>query len=197
MILAGELEGLAAEYRATWSGLCRGKARTAYIKDAEDRVVLRSDFVRWLERRAAKNKEGGTMILQQIEERAGLDVPGETTWVLVFRGSDHGKTVERLVAEVVVELGSRDYTPGPGVQLAGVPGIAIRLAAFRHNASCVRRLGTLKTKFQKAMKDDLGVEWPVAYRYDRKRDEFYFGAQFVAWLRKEYLEKEPVRVPHN
>lgn len=137
------------------------------------------------------------MILKQIEERAGLDAPGETTWVLVFRGSDHGKTVEQLVAEVVVALGSRNYQPRPGVQLAGVPGIAIRFAAFRHNASCVRRLGTLKAKFQKAMKDDLGVEWPVAYRYDRKRDEYHFGAQFVAWLRKEYLEKEPVDVSNN
>jgi hypothetical protein len=186
MILLGDLQELAAEYRASWSGLCRGKPRTAYSIEAEG-PRLRFDFVRWLGRRAAKNKEGGVVILKRIEEQRDSGHPEETLSVLVFKGTEAGKTVEQLVAEVAVEIGADSR----------VPGIAIRLASFRHTASCVRRLGTMRRKFQEAMKTGFGYEWPVAYTYDRKRDEFFFGAQFVAWLRKESLEKEPARVSNN
>lgn len=192
MILIGELEALAAEYRASWSGLCRGKARGTFSSDAEGRLVLRSDFVRWLGRRAVKNKEE-KMVLVHREER-----PGRT--VLIFEGSDEGKTVEQILAEVICRLAPNG---GP------VDSWAIHFCSLRHPFSTTQRLREMTPAFNKWWMGEyleqnksnflshgiLKGSDDYAYHFVKREFKYYFSPHFVTWLRHEYLDKEPDRVP--
>lgn len=187
MIFIGKLEILAAEYRATWSGLCRGNPRGTYEIGAEG-LSLRSDFIRWLKRQAIKNKEEIMVLVQRIEK------PGTT--VLVFEGNDEGKTVEHLVAEVICRL---------GMDGQGVSSWALHFASMHHPFSTTQRLRELADKYRiawlAANPPDLfgctGRIYDGPYRFIKSESKYYFNQEFVAWLRQEYIEKGPANVPAN
>jgi hypothetical protein len=188
MILAGELATLAAEYRSTWSGRCRSRQRTAYT-EGEEGLRLRSDFIRWLCRLA--HKQGGNMILTERIERDGKVI-------LVLEGDDKGKTVEHCLAEAIVRT----------IDAAGsVSAWAIHFASLHHPFSTTQRLREMKEKFRKWWLGELaeraGMESFIpgaddfAYRFDKTQFKYYFSPHFVAWLRREYLDREtePADVP--
>lgn len=179
LIFVGRLKELAAEYQKTWSGLCRGNPRSAYTTGAEG-LILRSDFFRWLGRRAIKNKEAKMILVERIERNDQL--------VLVFKGNDKGKTVEQLVAEVICELG-RDGKP--------VSSWAIHFAALHHPFSTTQRLRELKDNFFSFSKmvnmPALDTLW--AYRFIKDENAYYFSREFIFWLNKFIAYREPGNVP--
>lgn len=186
MILAGELAALAAEYRSTWSGRCRSRQRTAYTEGAEG-LRLRSDFIRWLCRRA--HKQGGNMVLTERIERDGKVI-------LVLEGDDKGKTVEHCLAEAIVRT----------IDAAGsVSAWAIHFASLHHPFSTTQRLREMKEKFRKWWLGDLMARVApgdsfipgnddYAYRFAKSECMYYFSPHFIAWLRTTYLQ-EPENVP--
>jgi hypothetical protein len=185
MIFAGDLLDLEKEYQNSWSGRCRGRARTAYTIGAEG-LELRSDFIRWLGRRAIKNKEA-KMILVHRDIKPG-------TMVLVFEGNDEGKTVEHILAEAICKL-----APQNGGM---VSSWAIHFCAMRHPFSTTQRLREMKEKFRKWWLGDLdpmetfipGCD-DFAYRWIPSENMYVFSPHFISWLREEYLEKGPDHVP--
>lgn len=178
MILIGNLDGLAAAYRATWSGLCRGNPRGTYTIGAEG-YSFRLDFIRWLKRQAIKNKEDIMVLVQRIEK------PGTT--VLVFEGNDEGKTVEQILAETICRL-----APNGG----SVDSWAIHFASMHHPFGTTQRLRELTEKWKKYWTQGTQLQTPdivssgyaPAYRFVKSEFKYYFNWEFVAWLRREYLE---------
>jgi len=187
MILIGDLDSLAAEYRASWSGLCRGNPRTAY-KFGPDGVELRHDFMRWLGRQTNKNKEDNMVLV----ERYGTS----SRMVLVFEGNDEGKTVEQILAETICRLAPNG---GP------VDSWAIHFSSMHHPFSTTQRLRELKITFIKWWTSDyldrhrelwaenkelkpFAIKSPHPYDFVKKEFKYYFYPEFVAWLRREYLE---------
>jgi hypothetical protein len=168
MIFHGNLEELA--------GKCRGNLRSAYA----DGFKLRADFVRWLGRRAVKNKERN-MVLKSMSEKDGMTV-------MVFEGNDAGKTIERLVAEVILELG-RNFQ--------GVPNHALHFASLKHPLSCAQRLREIRAAWkQEWIKRHCHDGMPLTesyidpIRFVKKENKYYFLVpEFFPWLRKEYVEK--------
>jgi len=187
MILIGNLDSLSAEYCSSWSGRCRGNPRKTFVIEA-GKIVLRLDFIRWLRRRAIKNKEDNMVLVQRIER------PGAT--VLVFEGNDEGKTVEQLVAEVICRLAPNG---GP------VDSWAIHFSSMHHPFSTMQRLRELAASFKKWWLEDYftthdGMETFIpgsddyAYRFVKKEFKYYFSLHFVNWLRREYLESEKAAI---
>jgi hypothetical protein len=181
MIFSGSLFDLVSEYQRSWSGRCRGKARTAYTIGAEG-LVLRSDFLRWLRRRAIKNKEAKMVMVQRIEK------PGTT--VLVFEGNDEGETVEQILAEAICKIAPKNG--------GMVSSWAIHFCAMHHPFSTTQRLREMKDKFRKWWLSDLTTRMApgdsfipgsddYAYRFAKSECMYYFSPHFIAWLRETYL----------
>lgn len=125
------------------------------------------------------------MILKSITEKEGATV-------LVFEGNDAGKTIERLVAEVICDLGRNHQ---------GVPNYAIHFASRKHPLSCSQRLRELHTKFWKyqvnimqrnAILGDAPMHLAEAYHFVKKENKYYFSPEFISWLNRTYLESEKV-----
>lgn len=109
--------------------------------------------------------------------------------VLVFTGNDAGKTIERLVAEVIWDLG-RNFQ--------GVDCNAIHFASLKHPFSCTQRMREIRAAWKKEWiarhcKDGapLTENYVNPIRFVKKENKYYFLVQeFFPWLRQMYIEEK-------
>ena len=122
------------------------------------------------------------MVLTKRIEEAGKIV-------LVLEGNDEGKTVEQCLAEAILQT----------IDAAGsVSSWAIHFASLHHPFSTTQRLREMAAKFNLWWMKEFAVEYAeggkrgaddFAYRFDKAAFKYYFSPHFVAWLKREYVEK--------
>jgi hypothetical protein len=181
------LSSLAADYRSSWSGRCRGRARTAYIIE-NDELIFRKDFLRWVDRQFIK---GGKMIFRnQIES--------DHLVIMVFRKDEMNLSPVRQVANAILKLGGDP---------AGMPSSAINWAVQGHPHSGGQRFREICAAYRR--------QWPGITDYDYqyyaktgmfpchiylishtiKKNRFHFTASFMSWLRANIDNIESVVYP--
>jgi len=165
---------LISEYQASWSGRCRGRARTAYSEGPEG-IAVRADFMRWIYRRMARGNE--MVLKQQIES--------DHLMILIFRKDDRDKSMVRYVAETILELGEDP---------AGVPTEALHYCVPGHPFSSMQRLRELCAAYRRQWPGFMETD-PIVDSHKFKGNRYYFSKQFLAWLRASLPEIEKVVYP--
>jgi hypothetical protein len=174
MIFAGHLLDLISEYQASWSGRCRGRARTAYSKGPEG-IALRADFCRWL---ARKMKKEGEMFLQK-------EIESDHLLIYIFRKDEKEMSAVRAVAEAILKFGDDPE---------GVPSSAINFAIAGHPHSGGQRAREIFAAYRRQWRGVQDVK-ALFREHIFKGNRYYFSPVFLQWLRASLPEIESVVYP--